>query len=84
MDRQAVLLTKNAKHFYLLQQAWRLWSIPDWGLHKRHPGIIVLPGEMLASQWRHEIQRLIKAFQPFDNELLRWRASEGWSKLPCP
>jgi len=83
LDRRAVLLTQNVTDFKLLHLAWRLWST-RWATADRHFGIIALPTtgkRWRAPEWREEIGWLLANKQPFDNEMLEWRSSEGWRQV---
>jgi hypothetical protein len=65
-----VLLTHNAKDFYLLHDAWRRWS-GAWRVTEVHPGIVVSPVRP-PTRVAQEADALLRSGLPLLGELYTW------------
>ena len=65
------LVTSNVKDFRLLHDAWQRWS-QDWGIEKRHAGILIIPDTWLAPYATQQLDAFIQITSSVVNELHEW------------
>lgn len=74
-----ILVTHNAGDFRLLHAAWRLWA-REWGVERRHTGILILFPPVAPRHAAHEIHSLLGTESDLAGELWTWRRQAGWSR----
>jgi hypothetical protein len=74
-----ILKTDNVKDFFLLHDAWQLWST-EWEVTAKHSGTLVIPAPPRWSSARaaEELDTFIRINAALPNNLFVWQPSRGW------
>ena len=75
-----VLISHNAKAFYLLHRAWRRWTA-EWKLERTHAPILVMAQAPLTALVA-AVLAAVAAGLPNPNEMCSWRPRRGWRSVP--
>lgn len=80
-DLGRIVLTHNARHFLVLQQAWRHWA-DVWSVRPTpiRAGILAVPQSPIVEveHMAHEIDSLIFSAATLANRYFEWIPGRGW------
>ncbi len=72
----SVFVTRNADHFRVLHEAWRLWTA-DWNITMTHAGIVIIPHGRIREIAPH-VSAITEMDLPLANHLYEWHWQRGW------
>lgn len=76
-----VFITHNIKDYYLVHDAWLLWS-DAWGVSPVHAGILIIPDAPAGLPMLREIDAFLAQGLPLRNELYEWKLDGGFRRRP--
>ena len=77
-----IFVTRNANHFRVLHEAWRLWTAA-WGVPVQHAGILVIPHGPIRESALN-VAGIAQMGLALSNQLYEWRRSRGWMLYQLP
>jgi len=74
-----VFLTHDIKDYYLVHDAWLLWSAA-WGVTPAHPGILIIPNGVAPAFMAREVDAFLAQRLPLHNTLHEWKIDGGFRR----